>query len=84
MWQDAELANAKLLCERQASELSRLNEEIRQLRSRLDSSSTDVDIARQRDALLQRIAVSHVSNSKSSFYFAFSLCVMCVCWPERT
>jgi len=35
-------------------------EEIRKLRSQLDSSSADVDIVRQRDALLQRIAVSNV------------------------
>jgi len=54
------LANAKLLAEKQTSELARQREEIRQLRSQLDNSSVDADVVKQRDTLLQRITVSTV------------------------
>jgi len=59
--QDAELANAKLLAEKQTSELMQQKEEISELRSQLDgSSSADGDLVRQRDVLLQRITVSRL------------------------
>ena len=61
--QDAELANARLLVERQTAELTHQREEIHQLRSQLDNnnlSTSHSDLVSQRDALLHRIAVSHV------------------------
>lgn len=58
--QDAELANAKLLAEKQTGELARQREEIRELQHQLDNSSSDADVVRQRDALLQRITVSDI------------------------
>jgi len=54
------LANAKLLSEKQTSELAQQAEEICKLRSQLDSSPSDADVIGQRDALLQRITVSNV------------------------
>jgi len=56
----------------------RLKEEICDLQRQLDNSSTDTDIVKQHDALMQKITVSRYNFFAVHFLFSVVWCTVCI------